>query len=48
MPRTIVDIPGEQVDALDRLRAQQHVTRATLIREAIARYDGRVRHQPAD
>jgi metal-responsive CopG/Arc/MetJ family transcriptional regulator len=38
MPRTIVDIPREQIDALDRLRAQQHMTRATLIREAIASY----------
>ena len=38
MSRTIVDIPGEQVNALDRIRAQQHVTRAALIREAIAMY----------
>ena len=38
MPRTIVDIPREQIDALDRLRTQQHITRAKLIREAIASY----------
>lgn len=38
MSRTIVEIPGEQLSALDRLRAQQHVTRAALIREAIAMY----------
>ncbi len=38
MPRTIVDIPSEQVLELDRLRAKQHVSRATLIREAIATY----------
>ena len=38
MPRTIVDIPSEQIDALDRLRESQHVTRAALIREAVAAY----------
>ena len=38
MPRTIVDIPDEQVVALDRLRSKQHVSRANLIREAIASY----------
>ena len=38
MPRTIIDIPGEQVDALDRLRTHQRVTRAILIREAISMY----------
>ena len=38
MPRTIIDIPDEQVAALDQLRAKQHVSRATLIREAIATY----------
>lgn len=38
MPRTIVDIPTEQIDALDRLRSQQHTTRAMLIREALATY----------
>lgn len=38
MARTIVDIPREQIDALDRLRSRQHVTRAGLIREAIAEY----------
>jgi len=38
MPRTIIDIPREQIEALDRLRTQQHMTRATLIREAIASY----------
>ena len=38
MSRTIVDIPKDQIEALDRLRFKQHVTRASLIREAIAAY----------
>lgn len=38
MPRTIIDIPKEQVEALDRLRARQGLPRATLVREAIAEY----------
>jgi metal-responsive CopG/Arc/MetJ family transcriptional regulator len=38
MPRTIIDIPEEQVAELDQLRAKRHVSRATLIREAIASY----------
>ncbi|MDA1043874.1 MAG: ribbon-helix-helix domain-containing protein [Verrucomicrobia bacterium] len=38
MSRTIVDIPKQQIEALDRLRSKQHVTRASLIREAIAAY----------
>lgn len=38
MSRTIVDLPQEQLAALDRLRKKQHVARATLIREAIAEY----------
>ena len=38
MPRTIIDIPGEQIAELDRLRAHQRVTRAILIREAITMF----------
>ena len=38
MSRTIVDIPKEHIEALDRLRAKQRVTRASLIREAIEAY----------
>jgi hypothetical protein len=38
MPRTIIDLPPEQIEALDRLRAQRHMTRASLVREALATY----------
>lgn len=38
MPRTIIDIPAEQLAALDRMRARQHVPRSTLIREAVSTY----------
>jgi hypothetical protein len=38
MPRTIIDLPPEQIEALDRLREQRHMTRASLVREAVAAY----------
>ena len=38
MPRTIIDVPAEQLRGLDRLREQRHATRAALIRDAIAKY----------
>jgi hypothetical protein len=33
--RTIVEIPDEMVDALDRLRGREKVSRSQLIRQAI-------------
>ena len=30
MPRTIIDLPSEQIEALDRLRAQRHMTREVI------------------
>jgi metal-responsive CopG/Arc/MetJ family transcriptional regulator len=36
--RTIVDLPKEQIDALDRLRKSERVSRTALIRRAIEAY----------
>ena len=36
--RTIVDIPPEILERLDRLRNETHRSRAALIREALAEY----------
>lgn len=39
--RTLVDIPEEDIEALDRLAAQRNVSRASLIREAVGELLGR-------
>ena len=36
--RTIIDLSEEQIAALDRLRQEQGVSRAELIREAVTAY----------
>lgn len=33
--RTLVDIPGADIEALDRIAAEKQVSRASLIREAV-------------
>lgn len=36
--RTIVEIPGELVESLDKIRAKEKRSRASLIRDAISAY----------
>ncbi len=38
MPRTIIDIPHDQMAAIDQIRKARKVPRAVLVREAIAEY----------
>jgi metal-responsive CopG/Arc/MetJ family transcriptional regulator len=38
MPRTIIDIPDEQMAAIDQIRKARKVPRAALVREALAEY----------
>lgn len=38
MPRTIIDIPEEQMAAIDQIRKSRKVPRAALVREALAEY----------
>jgi predicted transcriptional regulator len=42
--RTIVDLPDEQIKALKRVAEHSHLSRAELIRRAVAQY--LTRHQP--
>ncbi len=42
--RTIVDLPDTQVEALKRLSDEAHLSRAELMRRAVAEYLSR--HQP--
>jgi metal-responsive CopG/Arc/MetJ family transcriptional regulator len=42
--RTIVDLPDEQIEALKRISDTEQVSRAELIRRAVAEY--LVRHRP--
>jgi hypothetical protein len=51
--RTIVDLPKEQIEALDREGKARGVSRAAVVREAVAAYlpappaKGRFKHHPA-
>jgi metal-responsive CopG/Arc/MetJ family transcriptional regulator len=36
--RTIIDLPQEQIEGLDRLKSDDHPSRAALIRQAVAAY----------
>ena len=38
MPRTIIDIPNEQMAAIDQIRKVRKMPRAALVREALAEY----------
>jgi len=42
--RTIVDLPSEQIDALKQMGARSQLSRAELMRRAVAEYIAR--HQP--
>lgn len=43
--RTIVDLPEEQIEELKRLSGQTRLSRAALVREAVAEY---LQHHPSE